>query len=274
MNLFEKNLLFWSWLCKHQDEEICSLGRWIFYQGSKKEKIKTDSWDLLETNNNSPLLKRIWFLHLRFVARSRNLEQVIDCCFLGKSHLFSRQLSHCNFFGKLLTQRPIGYKTQWFDQKSLWQKRETIRGYFVLWQGNFCVLSLAKRKWCWKYLRLWQLLKRRCGDIVQSLSITSEPALTSWQMKVIQLWNFFNISSILCFSHPNMKDPFKHFVNISAIAKIFCKKKKSLLQAQSNRINHGNKERKYVSEGIKIRGVSDRHCLLRYENKEERSSEE
>ena len=148
--------------------------------------------------------------------------------------------------------------------KKLVTKKETIRGYFVLWQGNFCVLSMAKRKWCWKYLRLWQLLKRRCGDIVQSLSITSEPALTSWQMKVIQLWNVFNISSILCFS---MKVSFKHFVNISAIAKIFCKKKKSLLQAQSNRINHGNKERKYVSEGIKIRGVSNRHCLCRYENK-------
>ena len=148
--------------------------------------------------------------------------------------------------------------------KKLVTRKETIRGYFVLWQGNFCIPSLTKRKWCWKYLRLWQLLKRRCGDIVQSLSITSEPALTSWQMKVIQLWNVFNISSILCFS---MKVSFKHFINISAIAKTFCKKKKSLLQAQSNRINHGNKERKYVSEGIKIRGVSNRHCLCRYENK-------
>ena len=227
LNLFEKNLLFWSWLCKHQDEEICSLGRWISYQGSKTRKIKTDSWDLLETNSNSPLLKRIWFLHLRFVARSRNLEQVIDCCFLGKSHLFSRQLSHCNFFGKLLTQTNRLQNTMVWP-KRLWQKRN-ILGYFVLWQGNFCILSLTKRKWCWKYLRLWQLLKRRCGDIVQSLSITSEPALTSWQMKVIQLWNIFNISSILCFSHPKMKDPFKHFVNISAIAKAFCKKEKSLL---------------------------------------------
>ena len=153
--------------------------------------------------------------------------------------------------------------------KRLWQKRN-ILGYFVLWQGNFCILSLTKRKWCWKYLRLWQLLKRRCGDIVQSLSITSEPALTSWQMKVIQLWNIFNISSILCFSRSNMKDPFKHFVNISATAKAFCKKKKSPLQALGkcqDRITHGNKERKYVSEGIKIRGVSNRHCLCRYENK-------
>ena len=157
--------------------------------------------------------------------------------------------------------------------KKLVTKQETSRGYFVLWQGNFCVLSLAKRKWCWKYLRLWQLLKRRCGDIVQSLSITSEPALTSWQMKVIQLWNVFNISSILCFSRSNMKDPFKHFVNISATAKAFCKKKKSPLQALfplgkcQDWITHGNKERKYVSEGIKIRGVSNRHCLCRYENR-------
>ena len=213
LNLFEKNLLFWSWLCKHQDEEICSLGRWIFYQGSKRKKIKADSWDLLETNNNSPLLKRIWFLHLRFVARSRNLEQVIDCCFPGKSHLFSRQLSHCNFFGKLLTQRPIGYKTQWFDQKSLWQKKKQFgvilpcdRAIFVscLWQKGNEVGNIWDCDSFWKgdvetLCRACQLLQsqRWQADRWKSSNYEISSTFLQYFVLVIRIWKIpSNISSI------------------------------------------------------------------------------
>ena len=195
LNLFEKNLLFWSWLCKHQDEEICSLGRWISYQGSKTRKIKTDSWDFLETNSNSPLLKRIWFLHLRFVARSRNLEQVIDCCFLGKSHLFSRQLSHCNFFGKLLTQRPIGYKTQWFDQKSLWQNKKQVGGIlscdkaiFVscLWQKGNDVGNI------WDCDSVEKEMWRHCAELVNYFRAGADK-LTDESHPIMKcLQHFFN----------------------------------------------------------------------------------
>ena len=110
-------------------------------------------------------------------------------------------------------------------------KKRNNSGLFCPVTGQFLCPVFGKKEMMLEIFEIVTVLKRRCGDIVQSLSITSEPALTSWQMKVIQLWNFFNISSILCFSHPNMKDPFKHFVNISATAKAFCKKKKSPLQA-------------------------------------------
>ena len=195
LNLFEKNLLFWSWLCKHQDEEICSLGRWISYQGSKRKKIKTDSWDLLETNNNSPLLKRIWFLHLRFVARSRNLEQVIDCCFPGKSHLFSRQLSHCNFFGKLLTQRPIGYKTQWFDQKSLWQKRNSL-GLFCLVTGQFLYPVFGKKEMMLEIFEIVTAFEkemwRHCAELVNYFRASADK-LTDESHPIMKcLQHFFN----------------------------------------------------------------------------------
>ena len=104
---------------------------------------------------------------------------------------------------------------------------------------------------------------RHCAELVNYFRAGADK-LTDESHPIMKfLQHFFNTF----FSHPKMKDPFKNFVNSSAIAKTFCKKKKSLLQAQSNRINHGNKERKYVSEGIKIRGVSNRHCLCRYENK-------